>query len=151
MISGRRGDIPSAVRPHPSAGVRCRPLADGQSKQPGRTADGQRTDNADGQRTDSGRMRTDGGRTADGQRTDITARTADGQRTDGGRTSWTADGQRTDSGRTADGHIDKVYLALSRNAMPFKLLNERGGSGRIQRYSRLPFKKPEIINYREKR
>ena len=35
--------------------------------------------------------------------------------------------------------------------MPFKLLNERGGSGRIQRYSRLPFKKPEIINYREKR
>ena len=77
---------PSAVRPHPSAGVRCRPL----SVQVvwfvrplcGRT-------NVHGQRTDdnlsisldpllaSGRMRTDSERTADG-----CGRTADGQQTD---------------------------------------------------------------------
>ena len=81
----RRGDIPSAAVPIRPLSVRS---ADGQVKKPGRTADGQRTDNADGQRTDSGRMRTDSGRTADG-----CGRTADGQRTDN------ADGQ---CGRTAD-------------------------------------------------
>ena len=90
----RRGDIPSAA-------VRIRPQsvrsADGQVKKPGRTADGQRTDNADGQRTDGGRMRTNGGRT---MRTDSgRMRTDSGRmRTDGGRT---ADGQRTDGGRTS--------------------------------------------------
>ena len=90
LKTSRRGDIPSAA-------VRIRPLsvrsADGQVKEPGRTADGQCGRTADG----CGRMRTDSGRTmltdnADGQRTDT-----HGQRTD-------ADGRRTDGGRTADGH-----------------------------------------------